>query len=82
MSAASQNCRNSELIMFTRQTFGIAMNLEEDRVGVVLLQQDETIRQGMICKRTGTTVSVPVGKAMLGRVVDPLGIADRRPGAR
>ncbi len=68
-----QNCRNSELIMFTRQTFGIAMNLEEDRVGVVLLQQDDSIRQGMICKRTGTTVSVPSGKSMLGRVVDPLG---------
>ena len=67
------NCRNSELIMFTRQSFGIAMNLETDRVGVVLLQQDDTIRQGMLCKRTGTTVSVPVGKAVLGRVVDPLG---------
>jgi len=69
-----QNCRNSELILFTRQTSGIAMNLEEDRVGIVLLQQDDAIRQGMICKRTGTTVSVPVGKAMLGRVVDPLGL--------
>jgi F-type H+/Na+-transporting ATPase subunit alpha len=67
------NCRNSELIMFTRQSFGIAMNLETDRVGIVLLQQDDTIRQGMLCKRTGTTVSVPVGKATLGRVVDPLG---------
>ena len=68
-----QNCRNSELIMFTRKTAGIAMNLEEDRVGVILLQQDENISEGMICKRTGTTVSVPVGPAMLGRVVDPLG---------
>jgi len=68
-----QNCRNSELIMFSRQSFGIAMNLEEERVGVVLLQQGDTVRQGMICKRTGTTVSVPVGLAMLGRVVDPLG---------
>ena len=68
-----QNCRNSELIMFTRNTFGIAMNLEEDRVGVVLLQDDEPIYEGMICKRTGATITVPVGKAMLGRVVDPLG---------
>ncbi|MEA4888704.1 MAG: F0F1 ATP synthase subunit alpha [Clostridiaceae bacterium] len=69
-----QNCRSSELIMFSRQSFGIALNLEEDLVGVVLLQQDTTIREGMVCKRTGTTVSVPVGKALLGRVVDPLGM--------
>jgi F-type H+-transporting ATPase subunit alpha len=68
-----QNCRNSEMIMFTRQSFGIAMNLEEDRVGIILLQEDPSIREGSICKRTGTTVSVPAGLSMLGRVVDPLG---------
>ena len=67
------NCCNSELIMFTRKSFGIAMNLEIGRVGVILLQEDDSIRQGMLCKRTGTTVSVPAGKAMLGRVVDALG---------
>jgi F-type H+-transporting ATPase subunit alpha len=61
--------------MFTGQAYGIAMNLEEDRVGIVMLQQDSSIRQGMICKRTGTTVHVPAGKALLGRVVDPLGNA-------
>jgi F-type H+/Na+-transporting ATPase subunit alpha len=68
-----QNCRNSEVIMFSHHSFGIAMNLEEDRVGVVLLQEDESIREGSICRRTGTTVSVPTGKPLLGRVVDPLG---------
>ncbi len=68
-----EHCRNSELIMFTRKSYGIAMNLEEERVGIVLLQEDEAIREGMICKRTGTTVSVPAGKALLGRVVDSLG---------
>ncbi len=68
-----QNCRSNELIQFTGQASGIAMNLEEERVGVVMLQQDESIREGMICKRTGTTVQVPAGKALLGRVVDPLG---------
>jgi F-type H+/Na+-transporting ATPase subunit alpha len=68
-----QNCRNNEMIMFTPQSFGIAMNLEENRVGVVLLQLDESIREGSICKRTGTTISVPAGLPMLGRVVDPLG---------
>jgi F-type H+-transporting ATPase subunit alpha len=68
-----QNCRSSELIMFSRDSYGIAMNLEEDRIGVIVLQDDDSIREGSICKRTGTTASVPVGKAMLGRVVDPLG---------
>lgn len=69
------NCRNSELIMFTPNTYGIAMNLEETQVGIVLLQQDEPIYEGMICKRTGRTISVPVGLVMVGRVVDPLGNA-------
>ena len=68
-----QNCKSDELIMFGQNTYGIAMNLEEERVGVVILTQAETIQEGSICKRTGTTVSVPVGKEMLGRVVDPLG---------
>ncbi len=68
-----QNCRSNELIQFTRETFGIAMNLEVDHVGVIILQQDDSIHEGMICKRTGTTASVPVGKVLLGRVVDPLG---------
>jgi F-type H+-transporting ATPase subunit alpha len=68
-----QNCRNSELIIFSRDCYGIAMNLEEDKVGVIVLQEDESLREGTICKRTGTAASVPVGKALLGRVVDPLG---------
>jgi F-type H+-transporting ATPase subunit alpha len=68
-----QNCRNSELIMFAHNTYGIAMNLEEEQVGVVLLQEDEAVHEGAFCKRTGSTVSVPVGKALLGRVVDALG---------
>lgn len=68
-----ENCRNTEMIMFGRNSYGIAMNLEEDRVGVVLLQQNDNIHEGTICKRTGMTVNVPAGKAMLGRVVDPLG---------
>ena len=68
-----QNCRSSELIVFSRDCYGIAMNLEEDRVGVIILQEDESLREGTICKRTGTTASVPVGKALLGRVIDPLG---------
>ncbi|MDD2533080.1 MAG: F0F1 ATP synthase subunit alpha [Eubacteriales bacterium] len=69
-----ENCRNSELIMFGQNAYGIAMNLEETQVGIVLLQQDVPIYEGMICKRTGRTVSVPVGKEMVGRVVDALGV--------
>ncbi|NLW12869.1 MAG: F0F1 ATP synthase subunit alpha [Clostridiaceae bacterium] len=69
-----QNCRSSELIMFSRDTYGIAMNIEEDRIGAIILQDDDNIREGTICKRTGSTVSVPVGKALIGRVVDPLGV--------
>ena len=59
--------------MFTPTTFGIALNLEPDRVGVVLLGESEDVVEGTMCKRTGKTVSVPVGSRMLGRVVDPLG---------
>ena len=65
-----ENCKSSELIMFAQHSYGIAMNLETDRVGVVILQEGEPICQGMMCKRTGTTVSVPTGKPLLGRVVE------------
>lgn len=68
-----QNCCNNELIQFGAASYGIAMNLEEDQVGVVLLQDDAAIRQGSLCKRTGRTVMVPAGRALLGRVVDALG---------
>lgn len=68
-----ENCMASELVEFTSGAFGIAMNLERDGVGVVLLNDADTVVEGMVCKRTSTTVSVPVGNGMLGRVVDPLG---------
>ncbi len=67
------NCQNNELIEFGSQAQGIAMNLASDHVGVVVLQQDETIRAGMSCQRTKTTVHVPAGLELLGRVLDPLG---------
>jgi len=68
-----EHCMNSEMIMFTATTYGIAMNLEKDRVGVVLLGESSDVVEGTMCKRTGKTVSVPVGSDLLGRVVDPLG---------
>ena len=68
-----EHCLNSELIMFTSTTYGIAMNLEPERVGIVLLGEAEDVVEGTMCKRTGKTVSVPVGTSLLGRVIDPLG---------
>ncbi len=66
-------CKATELVLFSSGATGIAMNLEMDKVGVVLLTNPETVVEGTICKRTGETVSVPVGMGLLGRVVDPLG---------
>ena len=68
-----ENCVASELIMFSETSYGIAMNLETDSVGVVLLNECRDVVEGVMCRRTGLTVSVPVGHGMLGRVVDPLG---------
>ena len=70
-----------ELLEFPHGVFGIAMNLEEDQVGTVLLGEYHEIQEGDVVKRTGRIMSVPVGDAMIGRVVDGLGkpIDDRGP---
>src|SRR5215210_6916045 len=62
-----------ETLEFPRGVFGIALNLEEDSVGAVLLGDFTAIKEGDIVKRTGRIISVPVGEAMLGRVVNALG---------
>jgi len=62
-----------ELISFGHGVFGIAMNLEEDQVGSVLLGEYSRIREGEEVRRTGKIMSVPVGDALIGRVVDALG---------
>src|SRR5246500_2450589 len=62
-----------EMVEFPGGIRGMALNLEEDNVGVVIFGDDRTIREGDVVKRTGAIVEVPVGKALLGRVVDPLG---------
>src|SRR6187551_3059355 len=62
-----------EMIEFPRGVFGIALNLEEDSVGTVLLGDYKEIKEGDTVKRTGRIISVPVGEAMLGRVVNALG---------
>jgi F-type H+-transporting ATPase subunit alpha len=62
-----------ELIEFSHGVTGLALNLEEDSVGVVLLGEYQELKEGDQCKRTGRIMSVPVGPAVVGRVVDPLG---------
>ncbi len=66
-------CRANELLEFANGTFGMALNLEESYVSAVLLGTDVGIGEGSIVKRTGRVVSVPVGEAMVGRVVNALG---------
>ncbi len=68
-----EECMASELLEFEGGVYGMAQNLEEDLVGAVLLGSDQEIREGDTVKRTGRIVSVPVGEALLGRVVDALG---------
>ncbi|MGN1054800.1 MAG: F0F1 ATP synthase subunit alpha [Erysipelotrichaceae bacterium] len=63
----------SELVVFEDDTYGMILNLEEEMVGVVILGNDENIKEGQTVKRTGQIVEVKVGDAMLGRVVNALG---------
>ena len=67
------NCMAGELLELTNGEFGMAQNLEEDTVSVVILGTDSGIKEGDIVKRTGKVVSVPVGKGLIGRVVNALG---------
>ena len=67
------NCMSGELLEFDTGIFGMALNLEQDFVGTVLLGNDQGIKEGSKVKRTGNIVSVPVGDELLGRVVNSLG---------
>ncbi len=62
-----------EMLAFPHDVFGIAMNLEEEEVGVVLLGESSELKEGDTVRRTNTIMSVPVGEVMVGRVVNPLG---------
>ena len=62
-----------EMVEFPNEIRGMALNLESDNVGVVIFGDDRDIKEGDTVKRTGTIVDVPVGRGLLGRVVDPLG---------
>ncbi|MCB1556123.1 MAG: F0F1 ATP synthase subunit alpha, partial [Alphaproteobacteria bacterium] len=67
------NVRAGEMVEFPGGIKGMALNLEADNVGVVIFGEDRAIKEGDTVKRTGEIVQVPVGKALLGRVVDALG---------
>jgi F-type H+-transporting ATPase subunit alpha len=70
-----ENVMSGELVEFPGEVFGMALNLEEGSVGAVLFGEDRDIKEGDVVKRTKKIVSVPVGEALLGRVVDGLGNA-------
>lgn len=67
------NVQAGEMVEFANGTQGMALNLEADNVGVVIFGSDAEIKEGDVVKRTGTIVDVPVGRGLLGRVVDALG---------
>jgi len=67
------NVQAGEMVEFPGNIRGMALNLETDNVGIVIFGNDSTIKEGDTVKRTGAIVDVPVGKGLLGRVVDPLG---------
>jgi len=66
-------CGAGELIEFPNGVFGMALNLEEDNVGCILFGDSSLVKEGDLVKRTGRIASMPVGEAMLGRVINPLG---------
>src|SRR5271154_4434750 len=64
---------SGEMLSFPHNVFGIALNLEEEEVGVVLLGESSELKEGDVVRRTNTIMSVPVGEGLVGRVVNPLG---------
>jgi len=68
-----ENVMSSELVELPNNIFGMALNLEEDSVGIVLFGDSSLVKEGDIAKRTGKIVEVPIGESLLGRVVNPLG---------
>jgi F-type H+-transporting ATPase subunit alpha len=76
-----EKAMSGEMLAFPHNVFGIALNLEENEVGTVLLGEYAEIKEGDTVKRTNTIMSVPVGEALIGRVVNPLGepIDDKGP---
>ena len=68
-----RDCKVSEMLEFPNGVYGIALNLEEDNVGAILLGDDRLVKEGDTVKGTGRIISVPVGESLIGRVVNALG---------
>ncbi|HDY75236.1 MAG TPA: F0F1 ATP synthase subunit alpha, partial [Candidatus Marinimicrobia bacterium] len=68
-----ENVMSSELVELPNGVFGMALNPEDDNVGLVLFGESRKVKEGDLAKRTKKVVEVPVGESMLGRVVNPLG---------
>ncbi len=68
-----ENCAAMEMLEFEHGVTGLALNLEEDNVGAALFGDWAKVKEGQVVKRTGRVASVPVGEALVGRIVDPLG---------
>src|SRR5580692_13091868 len=68
-----ENCMSFEMLQLPHGVTGLALNLESDNVGAVLFGEWERISEGDTVKRTGHLLEIPVGDALLGRIVDPLG---------
>src|SRR3954470_13989141 len=68
-----ENCLSLELLEFPHDVTGLALNLESDNVGAVLFGAWDKVVEGDTVKRTGSLLDIPVGDALLGRIVDPLG---------
>jgi len=68
-----QKCMASEMLAFPNDVYGLALNLEEDEIGAVLMGETRDVQEGDQVRRTGKIMQVPVGDALIGRVVDPLG---------
>ena len=67
-------CQSSEMVSFESGALGLALNLEEDSVGVIVLGDFSRIKEGETVKRTNKILSIPVGEKFIGRVVNPLGV--------
>ena len=68
-----EKCMSGELVQFSNGEYGMAQNLEENSVSIVMLGSDDGVKEGSVVKRTGKVVSVPVGEGLIGRVVNALG---------
>ena len=68
-----EKCMSGELVEFSNGEYGMAQNLEENSVSIVMLGSDDGVKEGSVVKRTGKVVSVPVGEGLIGRVVNALG---------